>query len=116
MPGAVRPFERLEGAKHCAGRGRGAGGKLRFDNHGSAARRQPTTSAEKETAPKSDDLLFPKTHRDLFNIILDEEGLKLDREGRPRTAYSLRHTYICLRLMEGADITRSPRTAAPASR
>jgi len=22
----------------------------------------------------------------------------------PRTAYSLRHTYICLRLMEGADI------------
>ena len=27
-----------------------------------------------------------------------------DREGRPRTAYSLRHTYICLRLMEGADI------------
>ena len=23
---------------------------------------------------------------------------------KPRTAYSLRHTYICLRLMEGADI------------
>jgi hypothetical protein len=36
--------------------------------------------------------------------MLDEEGLKTDREGRPRTAYSLRHTYICLRLMEGADI------------
>jgi hypothetical protein len=28
----------------------------------------------------------------------------LHREGRPGTAYSLRHTYICLRLMEGADI------------
>ena len=28
----------------------------------------------------------------------------MDREGQPRTAYSLRHTYICLRLMEGADI------------
>ena len=28
----------------------------------------------------------------------------MDREGKPRTAYSLRHTYICLRLMEGADI------------
>ena len=27
-----------------------------------------------------------------------------DREGNRRTAYSLRHTYICLRLMEGADI------------
>ena len=40
----------------------------------------------------------------LFNTILDEEGLKKDREGQPRTAYSLRHTYICLRLTEGADI------------
>ena len=30
--------------------------------------------------------------------------MKKDREGLPRTAYSLRHTYICLRLMEGADI------------
>jgi integrase len=36
--------------------------------------------------------------------VLDELGLKTDREGNPRTAYSLRHTYICLRLMEGADI------------
>ncbi|HEY6291623.1 MAG TPA: tyrosine-type recombinase/integrase [Terriglobia bacterium] len=50
------------------------------------------------------DVIFPKTHRQLFNTILDEEGLKKDREGQPRTAYSLRHTYICLRLMEGADI------------
>jgi hypothetical protein len=30
--------------------------------------------------------------------------LKFDREGLRRSAYSLRHTYICLRLMEGADI------------
>ena len=54
--------------------------------------------------PQPTDLIFPKTHRQLFNTILDEEGLKKDREGQPRTAYSLRHTYICLRLMEGADI------------
>jgi integrase len=40
----------------------------------------------------------------LFNTILKEEGLKFDRDGNRRTAYSLRHTYICLRLMEGADI------------
>ena len=33
-----------------------------------------------------------------------EEGLKVDRDGNQRTAYSLRHTYICFRLMEGADI------------
>ena len=43
-------------------------------------------------------------HRRLFNTILDELDLKHDREGNPRTAYSLRHTYICFRLMEGADI------------
>ena len=54
--------------------------------------------------PQPTDLIFPKTHRQLFNTILDEEGLKKDREGQARTAYSLRHTYICLRLMEGADI------------
>jgi len=54
--------------------------------------------------PQPTDPVFPKTHRQLFNTILDEENLKKDREGQPRTAYSLRHTYICLRLMEGADI------------
>jgi len=54
--------------------------------------------------PGPTDLIFPKWQRDLFNTILDEENLRTDREGRPRTAYSLRHTYICLRLMEGADI------------
>jgi hypothetical protein len=35
---------------------------------------------------------------------LEEEGLRCDREGRCRTAYSLRPTYNSLRLMEGADI------------
>ena len=54
--------------------------------------------------PQPTDPVFPKTHRQLFNTILAEEGLKQDREGQSRTAYSLRHTYICLRLMEGADI------------
>lgn len=54
--------------------------------------------------PKPTDLIFPNRHRELFNAILDEEELKFDREGQRRTAYSLRHTYICFRLMEGADI------------
>jgi integrase len=54
--------------------------------------------------PQPTDRVFPKPHRELFNTILDEENLKKDREGQHRTAYSLRHTYICLRLMEGADI------------
>jgi integrase len=40
----------------------------------------------------------------MFNALLDRSELKLDRDGNRRTAYSLRHTYICMRLMEGADI------------
>jgi integrase len=35
---------------------------------------------------------------------LERAKLKRDRDEKPRTAYSLRHTYICMRLMEGADI------------
>jgi integrase len=40
----------------------------------------------------------------LLNKVLADTGLKVDREGQRRTAYSLRHSYICFRLMEGADI------------
>jgi integrase len=64
----------------------------------------PFRRMKKRNNPEPTDRLFPKTHHGLFNRILKEEGLKLDREGNRRTAYSLRHTYICLRLMEGADI------------
>lgn len=35
---------------------------------------------------------------------MGELNLKFDRDGQRRSAYSLRHTYICFRLMEGADI------------
>jgi integrase len=101
MSGAVRPFERLKarlrppraddtGANESP---KGEEGPANADN-GSAPWRvtQPT------------DLLFPKWQREQFKTILEEENLKVDRDGRPRTAYSLRHTYICLRLLEGADI------------
>jgi hypothetical protein len=54
--------------------------------------------------PDPTDRLFSDRPRDLLNAILREEGLKKDRDGKTRTAYSLRHTYICFRLMEGADI------------
>jgi len=50
------------------------------------------------------DRLFPKSHRQLLRDILKELGLRFDRHGNRRSAYSLRHTYICFRLMEGADI------------
>ncbi|WP_263408537.1 tyrosine-type recombinase/integrase [Terriglobus tenax] len=87
--GAVRPFERL---------------KTRPRPDGGPGR----TGSRKENGewqqPGPTELLFPKWSRDLFNAILEEEKLRVDRDGRPRTAYSLRHTYICLRLLEGADI------------
>ena len=65
----------------------------------------PFKRIEKRNNPKDrTERLFPITHREMLNAILSETGLKFDREGNRRTAYSLRHTYICFRLMEGADI------------
>lgn len=53
---------------------------------------------------KPTDKIFGKSPRTQLNQVLEELNLKHDRDGNVRTAYSLRHTYICLRLMEGADI------------
>jgi integrase len=64
----------------------------------------PFQRLKKRNAPNPTDKIFGKTQRELFNNILGELNLKFDRDGNRRTAYSLRHTYICLRLMEGADI------------
>lgn len=65
---------------------------------------RPFIRLRNRNKPQLSDRVFPKGHRALLNAILDELGLKTDRDGNRRTAYSLRHTYICLRLMEGADI------------
>lgn len=54
--------------------------------------------------PQPTDKVFQTNHRELFNSILEEISLKKDRDGRRRTAYSLRHSYISMRLLEGADI------------
>ena len=56
----------------------------------------------KELAPTA--LLFPRFSRSVFNDLLRKEGLKRDRDGQMRTAYSLRHTYISMRLIAGANI------------
>ena len=53
---------------------------------------------------KPTDKIFGKTPRNPLNKVLEELNMKHDRDGNVRAAYSLRHTYICLRLMEGADI------------
>ena len=90
--GAVRPYERLKT-------------RLRPDGGpGRAGSRKDSLESGEWQQPGATELLFPKWSRDLFNAILEEENLRVDRDGRPRTAYSLRHTYICLRLLEGADI------------
>jgi len=54
--------------------------------------------------PKSTDRVFPKMQNRLFTKVLEEANLLLNRDGKRRTLYSLRHTYISMRLMEGADI------------
>lgn len=64
----------------------------------------PFKRLKKRNDPKPSDRMFPKSFRHFFNTILSELNLKFDRDGQRRTAYSLRHTYISLRLMEGADI------------
>ncbi len=111
MPGAVRPFERLKARLRPprAYEENGHGPAQAATSEGGAGRdgegpEIPAAGSADWRLPQPTDLIFPKWQRELFNNILDEENLKTDREGRPRTAYSLRHTYICLRLMEGADI------------
>ena len=96
MSGAVRPFERLKARLR----------PIRPDDAPKDGNGPESTNngSEESRLPEPTDLIFPKWQRELFKTILDEENLRLDREGRPRTAYRLRHAYICLRLMEGADI------------
>jgi integrase len=87
MPGAVVPFKRLLERKRTV---------ISIDQNGG--------ETKTKVLPKPADLLFPIRHHEMFDNVLDELDLKKDRDGQPRTAYSLRHTYICLRLMEGADV------------
>ena len=84
MTGAVFPFEQLKARR---------------------AKERAAEAKEGQSAElRPDDLIFRKFKRGMFNKILVEEGLKFDRDGQRRTAYSLRHTYISMRLMDGANI------------
>src|SRR5216683_3245135 len=86
MSGAVRPFERLKARLRPA-----RADHAPNDENGA---KSTTNGSEKLRLPEPTDLIFPKWQRELFKTILDEENLRLDREGRPRTAYSPRHTYM----------------------
>lgn len=93
MPGAVMPYERtLNRPKPTRG--------LQPRNR---SKKNPNPVLEAEY-PERTDHVFPQTHAKMFRELLHAVELKFDRDGKPRTFYSLRHTYICLRLTEGADI------------
>ncbi len=96
MPNAVRPYQRLL-ARLLPG-----------PSQTKRARRERGESGDVPDRelkyPQSIDPVFPGNHVKLFNGVLNRIKLKKDRDGNRRTAYSLRHTYICMRLMEGADI------------
>jgi integrase len=92
MPGAVLPFRRLQTRMRSAAP----------TSH--ASKGGAVNDAPKLVLPQPTDLIFPAMRHHHLNAVLEELDLKKDREGLRRSAYSLRHTYICLRLMEGADI------------
>lgn len=93
MSGAVRPFERLRDRPRPSG-------KLSEDDTGKDKDEFGLVYA----LPKPTDKLFPNEFKKMFNGVLVDNNLKYDRSGKARTAYSLRHSYICFRLLEGADI------------
>src|ERR1035438_494888 len=97
MPGAVKPYERLLARALPALSQTRRARRRRGEDLDSPA-------AEEPRYPQPTDPVFPGNHIKLFNGVLDRAKLKVDREGKRRTAYSLRHTYICMRLLEGADI------------
>jgi len=68
---------------------------------------RPFERLKERNTPAPTDPVFPANHKKAFNRILSELELKFDRDDNRRTAYSLRHTYICLRLMEGAECSPS---------
>src|SRR5579863_8282299 len=96
MSGAVRPFERLKArlrppraydnpaapSDHAAQEGGRGENNPNTSQNGGAPWRMPGPT----------DLIFPHWQREQFKTILEEENLRYDRDGRPRTAYSLRHT------------------------
>lgn len=79
--GAVRPYERLL-----------------------ARAKQEKDKTGQRVYPQLKDKVFSASHVKMFKSLLEKENLRSDRDGKARTSYSLRHTYICMRLLEGADI------------
>ncbi|KDP95316.1 hypothetical protein ER13_04115 [Brevundimonas sp. EAKA] len=103
LPGAVHPFKRLRDRRIKQLQNPPKVWPRRSRSQ-KPVRHRPLPVQAEPRALLPTDRLFPTFNRDAFNAILAEQGLKYDRDGRVRTAYSLRHTYISMRLMEGANI------------
>jgi integrase len=99
MPGAVRAYRRLLKRPRVVGPSQTP--RARRSRGEDLSQPAPETIVK---LPEPTEHVFPGEHKKIFNNLLNRAKLKLDRDGKPRTAYSLRHTYICMRLMEGADI------------
>jgi integrase len=96
LPGAVEPFRRLKERLRPT--------RVSELAEVDTAAKANATTRPVLTTPRPNDRVFPKSHNDLFRETLRKLDMLTDREGNPRTLYSLRHTYISLRLSEGADI------------
>jgi hypothetical protein len=97
MPGAVKPYQRLLNRPRWEPEGRKPKTKKGLAEWEAQPKKAPKL-------PQPNDPVFPGSHLKLFNKVLQQAGIKFDRDGKARTAYSLRHFYICMRLTEGGDI------------
>ncbi|WP_421729371.1 site-specific integrase [Brevundimonas sp.] len=103
MPGAVHPFTRILERRTRQLQSPPKAWPKR-SKLGKLVEHRVAPIPQEPRALKPTDRLFNPYDRDAFNAILREEGLKHDRDGQVRPLYSLRHTYISMRLMEGADV------------
>ena len=88
MPGAVRAYRRL--LKRPRPVGPSQTRRARRQRGENLSQPAPETLIK---LPEPTDYVFPGEHKKMFNNLLNRAKLKLDRDGKPRTAYSLRHTY-----------------------
>jgi integrase len=112
LPGAVFPFQRIVARRQLeleltaaeAGELKDLKWNAFFDGRRAVAEeiKSGKRAATQQLPPTT--LLFPRFSRFVFNDVLEKEGLKRDRDGQIRTAYSLRHTYISNRLIADANI------------
>ncbi len=87
MPGAVRPFERLKARNVARAAEKALAESAELKAADSGAKNNPKPPPPKRSEPVPTDLLFPKTHRDLFNIVLAEKKVRVTNLLEPGNAF-----------------------------